>query len=105
MNRCLPITRSNTNKPTTLPPASAFQARPGCVSTKLVADGNASFCASGIDRYWTAWAEEVNETTAAAGAVHFFQSCIVVCFPFAAAPRSRYHVTVTTVGQQNNPTP
>src|SRR5215472_7124583 len=89
MNRCLPITRSNTNRPMTRPPASAFQARPGCVSTKLVADGKASFCASGIDRYWTAWAEEVIETTAAAGAVQLFQSGIVVCFPFAVAPPPR----------------
>src|SRR5712691_2496034 len=76
MNRCFPITRSSTNRPMTLPPASAFQARPACASTKLVADGKASFCASGTERYCTAWAEELIETSAAAGAVHLVHSDI-----------------------------
>src|SRR5690348_11581267 len=53
-----------------LPPASAFQTRPACTSTKCVADGNASFCACATDRYWTACAAEVTDTSAAAGAVH-----------------------------------
>src|SRR5215470_11466592 len=71
MYRCLPITWSNTKRPITLPPASAFQARPACISTNWLADGKASFCASGMVRYCTACAADVSDTTAAACAVHF----------------------------------
>src|ERR1700719_532457 len=86
MNRCLPITRSKTNRPTTLSPACAFHTRPGCASTNFVADGNASFCASAIDRYCTAWADDVIEMIAAAGAVHLIHSAIVGLLPFDHRP-------------------
>src|SRR5215471_5557388 len=76
MYRCLPITWSNTKRPITLPPACAFQARPACISTNWLADGKASFCASGMVRYCTACAADVSDTTAAAGAVHFIHSGI-----------------------------
>src|SRR5437016_6301039 len=60
----------------TRPPASAFQARPAWVSTKLEADGKASFCACGRERYSTACAADAIEARAAAGAVHRIQSDI-----------------------------
>src|SRR4051812_8085043 len=87
MYRCLPITRSNTNRPIVLPPASAFQTRPGCASTNCVADGNASFCAAGTDRYWTAWADDEIDTIAAAGAVHFIHSGISFLLSLGQPPR------------------
>src|SRR5262249_4189069 len=84
----------NTNRPRARPPASAFQTRPACTAVKPVAEGKAAFWASGIERYWTAWAAEVMETTAAAGAVHFIQSDIVhmrPCCPDVRRSRRRYH--------------
>src|SRR5216683_4158259 len=55
-------------KPSRRPPDSALQMRPACTSAKF-AEGKACLCASGIVRYWTAYAEELAEMTTAAGTV------------------------------------
>ena len=67
-----------------MPPLLVFHTRPGCTSVKL-ADGNASFCASLTERYWTAWAGALNEITAAAGAVHR-DSPVIGRVPVVVAP-------------------
>src|ERR1700692_4846677 len=61
-----------------MPPLLVFHTRPGCTSVKL-ADGNASFCASLTERYWTAWAGALSEIIAAAGAVHRIHPVIGPC--------------------------
>src|ERR1700758_2321234 len=64
-------------KPSTRPLASALQIRSDWITAKFAAEGNACFCASGMVRYWTAYAAGLTMMTRAVGIVQGLHLVII----------------------------